>query len=50
MSLTEDHGDARNVAFADLKKAAEANRIPVKKAAKNKDAPDQEPRSMVTRG
>ena len=31
----EDHGDARNITYADLKKAADASKIPVKKAVKN---------------
>ena len=31
----EAHGDKRNIVYMDLKKAADASKIPVKKAVKN---------------
>jgi hypothetical protein len=45
----EDHGDARNITYADLKKAADASKIPVKKAVKNIEATlrTKKPRSVA---
>jgi hypothetical protein len=31
----DDHGDTRNITYADLKKAADASKIPVKETVQN---------------
>jgi hypothetical protein len=48
----ELHGDPRNIAYADLKKAADASKIPVKKAVQNieKTLRTKKPRSVGARG
>jgi hypothetical protein len=48
----EDHGDARNITYEDLKKAADASKIPVKKAVKNIETTlrTKKPRSMAATG
>jgi hypothetical protein len=48
----EDHGDARNITYSDLKKAADASKIPVKKAVKNIEATlrTKKPRSVAAKG
>ncbi len=48
----EDHRDARNITYSDLKKAADASKIPVKKAVKNIEATlrTKNPRSVAAKG
>ena len=45
----ETHGDKRNIVYADLKKAADASKIPVKEAVRNieKTFRTEKPRSLV---
>jgi hypothetical protein len=45
----EPHGDERNIVYADLKKAADASKIPVKEAVRNieKTLRTEKPRSLV---
>ena len=45
----ETHGDKRNIVYADLKKAADASKIPVKEAVANieKTLRTEKPRSLV---
>jgi len=48
----ETHGDTRNITYADLKKAADASKIPVKKAVSNIETTlrTKKPRSPAGRG
>ena len=45
----ETHGDKRNIVYEDLKKAADASKIPVKEAVQNieKTLRTEKPRSLV---
>jgi hypothetical protein len=48
----EDHGDARNITYSDLKKAADASKIAVKKTVKNIESTlrTKKPRSVAAKG
>jgi hypothetical protein len=48
----ELHGDQRNITYADLKKAADASKIPVRKAVQNIEMTlrTKKPRSVGPRG
>ena len=48
----EPHGDQRNITYADLKKAADASKIPVRKAVQNIEITrrTKKPRSAGPRG